>query len=210
MKKVVRFVVAAVLFSGITFTGQAQDRMKSIVDTVCNCLSKKDMSKVTRSNAQQTLMECFLGNAMNDMMELAKERGVEMSDQEGMEKLGYEIGQRLVKDKCEPAMKLFMKIAADEKDAPAVPDEGVKVNANTGKLIRTESRDFVYFVVQDAKTKKTDTYIWLSNFPGSEEFLANPAKWNNKNVTIEWKETEVYSPKKKAYVMMKEVTGLSN
>lgn len=76
-----------------------------------------------------------------------------------------------------------------------------------GQLKWIETKDFSYFIVEDAG-KKEKSFLWLRQFPGSEEFINNPAKYAGKKLHIEWQDLEVYLPSAKAYYTVKEVIGI--
>jgi hypothetical protein len=74
-------------------------------------------------------------------------------------------------------------------------------------LKRIDTKDFNYFVLTDNNNQEK-SFIWLRQFPGSENFTASAAKFTNKKLKISWQEIEVYIPSAKNYYKIKEVTGV--
>jgi hypothetical protein len=183
---------------------QTNGTMKKITDSICDCLSKKDLSVVKNAeDANKVFMECFLSN-VNLLMDLAQERHVDFSDQVAMRNLGLDIGKELVKENCAAFMKLSMKMAGEEKP---VEMAGGTSGVTGGRLTRVDTKDFRYFVISDAN-KRESSFIWLHYFPGSEKFIENPGKYVGKDLKINWQETEVFLPAAKGYFKIKEITGI--
>ena len=138
-------------------------------------------------------------------MALAEERNIELTDMEGMRKIGMEIGLDLVKSDCKAMTALMTKVAQDrmaseEKNAPEVAPT-VKGIVQTV----TES-DFVYItVLSGAKSVKL---VWSDYVDNGNEYVSDFSKLKNKNITFTIKSKDVYSPKEKAYVTVNMITGI--
>jgi hypothetical protein len=186
-----------------TGTSQSTGNMKKITDSICDCLTKKDLSSIkTTEDANTAFMNCFMNNA-SLLMELAQERNVDFSDQVAMRNLGLEIGKELMKQNCSSFIDLSMKMAGSEKTEGTTSATGV----TGGKLIRIDNKDFRYFIVTDASNREK-SFIWLHYFSGSEKFMDNTAKYIGKSIKINWQEIEVFLPSAKGYFKIKEITGI--
>ncbi len=184
--------------------GQTTGTMKKISDSICECLSKKDLNSIkTAEEANTVFMNCFLNN-VNLLMDLAQERNVDFSDQVAMRNLGLDIGKELVKENCTSFIQLSMKMAGDEKSSEIA---GGATGVTGGKLLRVDNKDFRYFIISDANNRE-NSFIWLHYFSGSEKFIENAGKYVGKQLKINWKETEVFLPTAKGYFKIKEITGI--
>ncbi|HEK19459.1 MULTISPECIES: hypothetical protein [unclassified Mucilaginibacter] len=167
---------------------------------LCDCITKLDKEKIkTSKEANEAFMNCFTQQA--DLLpDVATERGVEMTDNEAMNKIGTEIGANLMKMKCDGFMALAMKMAAkDDKDAP-------ESKTITGTFKRIDTKGFNYVVLNvDGKER---TFLWFRQFAGSDAFSGQAARLVGKKIQLTWQETEAYLPAAKGYYNVKEITGI--
>jgi hypothetical protein len=184
----------------------AQDSgtLTKVANTVCACLSKIDMSAITtKDQATAAFMTCFVSNAAG-VIDLARERKLDFSDQAAMKALGLEVGKELLVQGCTSFVQLSVKMAG------AQTPNGVNVGnseVTAGRLVRVDNREFRYLVVADAANRE-NTFIWLRYFKGSEKFIEIPDAYIGKPLKIQWQETEVFLPSAKGYFKLKEITGI--
>lgn len=90
---------------------------KALQDSICNCMSKKDLSKIkNQADITKPFMECMMdGESLGLFMQLAQEKGIDMTSEEGGRKLGMQIGMQLFKS-CSAIRKVIMKEAMKELD----------------------------------------------------------------------------------------------
>ena len=81
------------------------------------------------------------------------------------------------------------------------------VGASTGKFKRIDNKGFNYIVITGSGGNEK-SFLWLRQFPGSENFMNGSLKYIGKNVTIKYQEIEVYLPQAKGYYRVKEITSL--
>jgi hypothetical protein len=170
-----------------------------ILDSVCNCITKLDMSKInTSKQANDAFEDCFTRQSAL-LVEVAKEHNVEMTDEVAMNKLGVEIGENLMSNNCSAALKLGVKMSNDDKSDDVSTSEGV--------IKRIDQKGFNYLIIADEKNQEK-SFIWLRQFTGSEKFMANTTDYVGKKVKIGWKEMEVYLPEAKGYYTVKEIVSV--
>lgn len=203
MKKPLLFILLSVFCK--TAISQADTAtMKPLTDSICNCLSKKDLSKISNKvEANAVFTDCFTKHAAA-MIDLAQKEKVDIADESAMHNLGIEIGKELFRRQCEAFVQISLKMA--EKDNGNA-EAGATNGSTNGKLKRIENKDFRYLFMEDAN-KREYSFIWLHYFAGSEKFIENTDKYIGKKMKVKWKETEVFLPQGKGYFKIKEITGI--
>jgi len=156
------------------------------------------------TDAQMAMGKCFTEGNMNLLMKLAQERGIDITDQAGMQKIGQEVGVLLFKQGCEPFVKFSMKYAGAQK---TVVDEEVAHPVISGTITAIETKEFSRFIVTD-KSGKKQTLYWIHRFNNSDKFIAQPSKYIGKKIQAAYEEKEVYSPTTKSYIKIKELYGI--
>lgn len=175
---------------------------KQISDSVCNCLTRVDLTKVTtKEQATSVIMNCFTKNP-SLIVALAEERKVNIEDQAAMRAVGVDVGKNLMKMNCDAYMKLSVIMAADKTN------QLTNGHVTQGKLVRIDNKGFNYFVIVD-ENKKEHSFLWLHQFAGSEKFVNGLGIYAGKKVSITWQETEVFLPLAKGYYNVKEITSLT-
>ena len=117
MKKIL--LIAALIISVGSFAQKAAKDTSTkaiLMDSLCNCFGKKDLSKVKDMQGfQGEFIKCFMEpTSMGLFMKLAADRGIDMNDQEAGQVLGAEIGKEIF-TKCTFLMNWIEKMAADKK-----------------------------------------------------------------------------------------------
>jgi hypothetical protein len=197
---IIIFVAKIGSISAQTTPGPAQLKL---LDSLCNGLGRINLSEIkTKKAASDAFMNCFT-NYSDQLLDVAKEQNIEVTDQAGMHNLGIEIGKNLMKQKCAVFMKLAVKMAKDDdSEQPAL-------QSVAGTFKRIDTKGFNYIVIAD-RNGAEKSYIWLRQFPGSEKFMGlAAAKLTGKKIDITWQEMEVYLPQAKGYYAVKEITGIT-
>jgi len=192
-------------FTSIVFA-QSQRKIglaeQKITDSICNCVVKLDMSKITnKDEATAAYTDCILKHA-DLLAALASERNVELSDRKAMEAVGVDIAADLLTQNCNGFKELAILLGGGQSDSSEA-----KTSTVTGTLKRIETRGFNYFVIVD-RTNKESSFIWLRQFPGSDEFMNGGAKHIGKRLTIQYTEMEVFLPQAKGYYKIKEIVSI--
>lgn len=190
----------------VSSAGYAQNAAKlgpteqKLNDAICDCISKQDLAKVSgKEQGTQIYTDCV--TQRTDLLaQLAQEHNIELTDQEGMRKLGLEIGKNLMSQNCSAALQLGVKM----NQAPTNVDVGI----TQGIFKRIDTKGFNYIVITEAG-KGEKSFLWLTQFPDSEKFMGAPAGLTSKKLSIKWKEIEVYLPEAKGYYKVKEITEIT-
>ncbi|MCJ8166194.1 hypothetical protein MKJ04_15205 [Pontibacter sp. E15-1] len=196
--------LCASLFLGLSYGAAAQStpgpvEMK-MTENICSCISELDFDQITTKQlAEKAFMDCFSEQGAM-LLQLAEERHIDITDHPAMRTLGTELGKNLLAQNCPGFMKLSMAMVKDVQN-------GVSTGTTEGKLKRMDTKDFNYFVLTDNENMEK-SFIWLRQFPGSENYMSNPQKFIGKKFRIKWQDVEVYVPNAKSYYTIKEVVGL--
>ena len=175
---------------------------QKISDSICNCVTRMDMSKITtKEEATAAYTDCVMKHA-DLLTALAVERNVELTDRKGMEAVGVDIAMNLINQNCKGFKELALLLGGQGGS-----DEETAVTT-TGTLKRIETRGFNYFVIAD-RSGKESSYIWLRQFQGSATFMDGAAKYIGKKLSIKYKEMEVFLPQAKGYYKVKEITAIT-
>lgn len=201
MKKLVLTLIAFVSF----YAAKAQTRTPGPAETklsnqLCDCITKLDKSKLRNAQeAKQAFMDCFTEQA-DLLADVAAERGVQMSDDEAMNKIGTEIGENLLKMKCSGFMTLAVKMASKESS------ESPENKTTTGVFKRIDNKGFNYIIVTSEGKEKS--FLWFGQFTGSDAFTGPVSKLVGKKIQVSWRDVEAYLPAAKGYYNVKEITSI--
>ncbi|GGH04135.1 hypothetical protein [Mucilaginibacter phyllosphaerae] len=199
-----KFLLLLMITAGFNVAG-AQTKPgpaeQKFTGALCDCISKLDKAKLTSSKeANKAFMDCFTRQA-EYLPDVAAERGVEMTDDAAMDKIGSDIGANLMKQKCDGFIQLALKMADKGEDA------GVATESTTGTFKRIDNKGFNYIVIADnAGSQKS--FLWLQEFKGSDKFAGVTTALLNKKLKVTWQEIEVYLPAAKGYYKVKEITAI--
>jgi hypothetical protein len=181
-----------------TKVGPAQQKM---LDSLCHCLTILDYSKITTAKqASDAFMDCFTKHG-DQLVNVAVEEGVDLADDKASEALGNKIGKNLLLQNCGSFMKLAVIMAKKDDGDSKVTDDF------SGTFKRIDNKGFNYIVLTDDNGSEK-TFLWLRQFTGSENFMADTAKYVGKKLKISWQEIEVYLPQAKGYYNLKEITTI--
>jgi hypothetical protein len=181
---------------------QAHLAEKQLSASICDCITHLDMDKIkSKSEASASFSDCFVKNT-GLMSKVAAERRVDSTDVDVMRQIGVDIGKDLVNENCTAFTRLSLKIA-DAKEGADQP-----IGTVTGKLKRMIVSGFNYIIITDPSGAE-QSFLWLRQFPGSENFMSGIDKYIGRDVKIDWQEIEAYLPQNKGYYKVKEITGIT-
>lgn len=206
-KNKMKKILSTVVITLCCFAATAQnDLKKKIVDSTCACLTEiPDIDKKTPEELQMVMGQCMMQKSLTDIMALAQERNLEMTDMEGMQKLMAEISVELTKADCKALNSLMMKMAQRGGNAENGPDAKESAVLK-GTVQNVEVKDFVYItVLTDAKATQL---VWSDFVTGGNAYAKNLATLKSKNLQFYYVTKEVYSVKAKAYIAVKMITGI--
>lgn len=206
MKKIVS--LAGLLFCCLLATAQT-DLKKKIVDSTCACLNEvPDINKKSQEELQVLIGQCMMKKSLTDFMALAQERNIEMTDVEGMQKLGAEIGMELVKSDCKAMADILKSIQSQQgKPGAGETEEVVKdTKMVKGKVANVETRDFIYITVLNGA--KSTQLVWSDLVTNGNDYAKNLLSLKNKTISFSYIEKEVYSIRAKAYITVKMINSV--
>ncbi len=200
--KIILLIIIVISFSEIN----AQETKKSAafnsaVSSICNCLNKISYDSLTKEVINKKFTECFTMSAMDKILDIATERGLDFTNKEQMREVGIELGKELITQKCDGYLK-FANASTNNEEK-----EGKVSSKESFTLGKTESQDFLKLVAKD-KQGRIQTFYWLSYFEGSDKFVSKLSSYIDKKLSISWTEKEVFAPSLNSYIKIKELTGL--
>ncbi len=146
----------------------------------------------------ESLMESCVVEAFLENIGLIMEEAPDiLSDEAAGEKLGMEIGMRLLKD-C----KTLIEVA---KNSAFPLQELAEDNAlrSVGTFKKVENKGYQTLVL--LTDGKEERFLILQKFEGYEQLLGQEKALSGKKVSVEWEEQELYQPKSKGFVKQKVV-----
>lgn len=114
---------------------------------------------------------------------------------------GEKIGMNMVKF-CPDAL---IALASQEGFGDDEFDEEVSKTI-TGEIVSVEGDEYSTLIVKDINGR-TQKFLWLSNFKGSDKLIETKRPKNLK-VNVSYVNVEIYSPKLKEYVVRKQITEI--
>jgi hypothetical protein len=205
MQKIVLSITLC-LFSFL-ISAQSPEILDKLTENACDCVSKKDMSKIEPANMQLEMGMCIIGAL--DVLPKAERDKINITNNTQMQKLGESIGVRMA-NKCP---KVLMEIARMSQ-AEEVKGSGASSPpppANSGKIEGTVKEvtegEFVTIVVTD-NNQREQRLIWLGHFNGETDYIANPQLLKGKKVEINYYTQDRYVVKMHDYITYKQITEL--
>ncbi|SFQ46243.1 hypothetical protein [Parafilimonas terrae] len=211
MKKILVSLLAAVCFVNVHAQSAGDSSMHATAVAVCDCLGK---SNLTDSSSAQELQQAFLSCITSSPDFLTKMMaGGDMDD---AEKMATDLAMELMKINCPTFMKMAMAMAANGDgnelnfSLPSTPQvKTEKAESAEGTIVNVEEKDFLYITLKTAAGRELN-FIYYTYVPGSDDWLKDPvAKLKNKNVSLSYVNTEVYQPKFKQFMNVKQIKTLT-
>ena len=198
------------------FKAKCQDTSlhKSAI-AVCDCLTKNKIDdKSTPQQLQQVFLQCILTSSP-DLV--TKMMGNGQDNMQAAQETATNLALEMMKNGCPAFTKIAAGMAMTGSDSLNINMSNSPIditakpqaveNAN-GVVTKVEERDFMYITVK-ATTGRELEFIYYNYVPSSDEWIKDPAnKLKNKNVSLSYTETEVYQPKIKQFINMKEIKTL--
>ena len=128
--------------------------------------------------------------------------------EESGSKLGERIGMNMIKFCPDVLMALAENegFYEDDENDDTKKEETLELKYFEGDVKKIEGDEILTLVIKDT-SGKTQKFIWLENFKGSDK-LIETEKVKQLKVKVFYKDLEVYSPKLKEYVVRKQITKI--
>ncbi len=211
-----RKIFFALIITSVAFKAESQDTsLNKAAISVCDCLTKSKIDESsTPEQMQQAFLNCMLSSAPGLISKI-------VSSGEDYQKAGEEIGTQLAMQMMKNGCPAFTKIAASM--AMSGSDSGVDLGNSSinisgktqvsesidGVVTKVEERDFTFITVKTTAGRELD-FIYYNYVPGSDDWIKDAAnKLKNKTVSLSYVESEVYQPKFKQFMNIKEIKTLT-
>jgi hypothetical protein len=192
------------LFSFI-LSAQSPEILDKLTENACDCLSKKDMSKIDPANLRLEMGLCIIG-ALEIIPKDERDK-INIKDNTQMRKLGDGIGIRMA-NKCPNVVVEIASMRQHEKvkesTNPPPPADWGKIEGTVKEVIEGE---FVTVVITD-NNQREQRLIWLGHFNGETDYIANPQLLKGKKVEINYATQDRYVVKMHDYITYKQITEL--
>ncbi len=210
MKKIILLLLVLIF----CFKAKSQDTsLSKAAVSVCDCLTK---SKIEEKNSPEQMQQVFLNCMFTSAPDLISKI---VSSGEDYQKAGEEIGTKLAMEMMKNGCPAFTKIAArmamsGNGDADSLISNPTNSSAEgiqsiQGMVTKVEEKDFTYITVKTSSGRELN-FIYYSYVPGSDDWIKDAVvKLKNKNVSLSYVESEVYQPKFKQFMTVKEIKTLT-
>ncbi len=216
MKKLSIYILAICMFLNIKTKAQSGDTsMQKSAVAVCDCLSK---SKIDNSSTPEKLQQVFLGCIFSSAPDLvSKIISNGQDNQAAAEQIATNLAMEMVKNGCPAFQKIATAMMGSsggtdsiQMEMPmSVPSKIESVQNTDGVITNIEEKDFTYITLKTNAGREL-TFIYYEYVPGSDNWIKDAAaKLKNKNVSLSYIETEVYQPKFKQFMNVKEIKTLT-
>lgn len=216
MKKLSIYIIALCLFTTIQLKAQtADDSLHKDAVAVCDCLSKAKIdNNSTPEQLQQIFLSCIL-NSAPDLVSKIISNGQE--DQQAAETIAMNLSMEMMKSGCPAFTKIATAMMGSsggtdsmQMEMPmTMPSKVETAQSIDGTVTNVEEKDFMYITLKTTAGREL-TFLYYEYVPGSDDWIKDATtKLKNKNVSISYVETEVYQPKFKQFMNVKEIKTLT-
>ncbi len=214
MKKIAVYITVACLFLNINAKAQTDTSMQKSAVAVCDCLSK---SKIDNNSTPEQLQQIFLACIFSSAPDLvSKIISNGQDNQQAAEQIATNLALEMVKNGCPAFQKIATAMMGSsgndtmQMEMPMqMPSKVETAQSIQGVVTKVEERDFTYITIKTTAGREL-TFIYYGYVPGSDDWIKDAAtKLKNKNVAISYVESEVYQPKFKQFMNVKEIKTLT-
>ncbi|MFY0629272.1 MAG: hypothetical protein JXR05_02755 [Flavobacteriaceae bacterium] len=194
----------------LCFLSLSMSSQETILDKVsketCEYLGSDEIKNLKNSEKTLKLGVFIIGLYTKYKTELKKE-GITFDAANGRDS-GRELGEKIGMNMVNFCPEVLIALAAQDDDKFEEKEELTKEKFEviTGKIVSVKGNEYSTLVVKD-DNGKTQKFLWLSNFKGSDK-LIETKKPKNLKVKVSYINLEVYSPKLKEYVVRKQIVEI--
>ncbi len=200
-----RIIVLTILFFALAIHSQNESALDSVSKKTCEYLNSKKFKELPKKE-KTTSLGLFMLKMYDKHKNSLNKEGIKLEvakGREGGRELGQKIGINMVKF-CPEA--LIMLAEEDENETEGNLEADEIVFSVSGKL-KSISGDEISIISLKDENGKTQKFIWLNNFEGSDRLITSN-KIKNLKVKVSYKNLEIYSPKLKEYIVRKQITKI--
>jgi hypothetical protein len=211
MKKVLLFIMVTSCFSVM-----AQTTMDKTLETVCDCINKKNSEDVVDYDSYLALViECASPAILKNQEELKDELNITTQDEmAAIEEIGEKVGERLVLE-CPKFMELTLKVMGeDEEMMDMALDQYSDTEAEDDEMteagtVVTINKAFPCQITLKNQEGETLNFIWTDPIDIDDQFVSNPDNLKGRKVNIVYFYGELYDAQSGEYVSRKIITELT-
>ena len=214
MKKLSLYILAVCLILNIKTKAQSDTLMQKSAVAVCDCLSKSKIeNNSTPEELQQVFLKCIFSSAP-DLVTKIIANG--QDNQQASEELATNLALEMVKNGCPAFSKIATAMMGSggndtmQMEMPMqIPSKVEAVQSIEGVVTKVEEKDFTNITIKTTAGREL-TFIYYEYVPGSDDWIKDAAnKLKSKNVSVSYTESEVYQPKFKQFMNVKEIKTLT-
>ncbi|MBV9961229.1 MAG: hypothetical protein JO072_03210 [Parafilimonas sp.] len=215
MKKIFFFLLTVVLINFKTIAQTGDTSLHASAIAVCDCLSK---AKIENNSTPQQLQQIFLQCILTSAPDLVtKMMGNGQDNMQAAEETATNLALEMMKTGCPAFTKIATAMMGSaggdtvEMEVPmAMPStSNAEAQSTDGTVVKVEERDFTYITVKTTAGREL-TFMYYKYVPGSDDWIKDAVnKLKNKNVSLSYVETEVYQPKFKQFMNVREIKTLT-
>ncbi len=208
MKKVVLTSCSWLLFTCASFAQGVQSPQVDVVTRIaretCQEIKQIDFSQKTPDEMKLALGLPLLMISGRHQDEL-KAAGYNLMDAKTSEKLGIDVGAKLVYE-CPEFTSTLLKNTKAMTDIVQRGKDGPS-GTISGTLVKIIGGDFSYLQVEDDKGR-IEKLWWMEYFDGANVLATDPQRHLNKPIKVRFVEKEIFNSTLKDYVKIKVITGV--
>ena len=197
MKKKI-LLLGVVLFTLILSAQEAT--LDKIAKETCEYLNEVDFKSLSKKDLEIKLGIQIIKLYSKYEKEL-KSEGLEFElneDQKGIESYAEKVAFSMIKF-CPEVLAAFADDGEDEME------EVESILYLEGEIKKISGEELYVIEIKDI-SGKTQKFLWLNNFEGSDELIELDKKVKGKKVKIFYEDVEYFSPKLKEYIVRKKVS----
>ncbi|MGB0892730.1 MAG: hypothetical protein ACPGUU_10285 [Flavobacteriaceae bacterium] len=202
MKK--NIILASLLIFTTTIFSQKKSILDSISKKTCNFLNSEKFKSAPKKE-RTTKLGVYIIELYSEFKEDLKKEGIELDFSKGREggrEFGEKVGLNMVKF-CPEALVLLAEDDIDEENKEELEKKQLEVEGAI-KSISGKEINIVTIKSVDGKTQK---FVWLNNFEGSDELISSK-RIKNLKVKVSYNNIEMFSPKLQEYIIRKKITKI--
>lgn len=206
MKKILLLLLIVTNFA-VAQNSKKKDLVKKLTETTCNCTTKK---KVEPSKFKVTLGLCLLEAINANKPEVLKIYNKKNIDSELIEKVGEDIGEKML-DICPETMEILlndkelMDEIAEENDIDISSEEDENLNIS-GSFTETIVDGYLYVVVKE-NSGRINQFVILQSFE-NVFLITDKVLKTNDLVSVTYYEAELFDPKLNKFITLKVATDI--
>ncbi|SNR15083.1 hypothetical protein [Tenacibaculum jejuense] len=197
MKK--KILLLGVVFFTLILSAQ-EATLDKIAKETCEYLNEVDFKSLSKKDLEIKLGIQIIKLYSKYEKEL-KSEGLEFElneDQKGIESYAEKVAFSMIKF-CPEVLAAFADDGEDEMQ------EVASILYLEGEIKKISGEELYVIEIKDT-SGKTQKFLWLNNFEGSDELIELDKKVKGKKVKIFYEDVEYFSPKLKEYIVRKKVS----